>query len=86
MKKMDQLMKQSVDAAPAPERASSLLKSRILTKLINLEQTEGPLRVLSANRSQGDALCIFEQIVAAMPMRCLSGSASRMRSSWRVTG
>ena len=67
MKKLGHLMKETAEAAPAPKHASSRLKSRILSRLIALEQAEGPLRVLSANRADGDALCIFEQMVAAMP-------------------
>lgn len=67
MNKFETLLKQSADATPATERASSRLKSRILSRLIELEQGEGPLRVLSANRAQGDSLCVFEHLVAAMP-------------------
>ena len=70
MKKMVQLMKEA-EGVPAPKGASSRLKSRILSKLIALEQAEGPLRVLSANRADGDALCVFEQVVAAMPSKNL---------------
>ena len=64
---MVRLMKEAAEVVPAPKHASSRLKSRILSKLIALEQAEGPLRVLSANRADGDALCVFERMVAAMP-------------------
>ena len=67
MKKLDQLVKQSGDTAFAPKRASSRLKSKLLSKLMELEQAEGPLRLLSANRAEGDALCIFEHMIAALP-------------------
>ena len=51
------------DVAQAPSR----LKSRILSRLIQLEQTEGPLRILSDNKTAGDQLCVFEHLVAALP-------------------
>ena len=52
------------DAAPA---SSSRLKSRILSMLIDLEQDEGPLRILRESREAGERLCIFEQAVAMLP-------------------
>lgn len=67
MKQFEQFMRQSAEVAAAPEEASSRLKSKLLSRLIGLEQAEGPLRVLSANRAKGDALCVFEHLVAALP-------------------
>ena len=67
MNNLEQLLKRSADASRAGERASSRLQSKILSKLMEVEQAEGPLRVLSANRAQGDALCVFEHLVAALP-------------------
>ena len=67
MKEFEQLMQQAALAAVPPGKASSRLKAQILSKLMDLEQAEGPLRVLLENRAQGEALCIFEQIVAALP-------------------
>ena len=67
MKKMVQLMKEAAEAVPAPMHASSRLKSRILSRLIALEQAEGPLRVLSANQANGDEICVFEKVLALMP-------------------
>ena len=67
MKQFEHLMRQSAEAAAAPEEASSRLKSKLLSRLIELEQAEGPLRVLSENRALGDGLCVFEHLVAALP-------------------
>ena len=67
MKKLEKLIQQAADAAPAPEKTSSRLQSRLLSKLIELEQAEGPLRALPENRANGDRLCVFEQLVAALP-------------------
>lgn len=53
--------------AEVPERVSSRLQSRIFSKLIELEQEQGPLRVLSESRTAGHKLCIFESVVAALP-------------------
>ena len=71
MKQFEQLMRQSAEVAAAPEEASSRLKSKLLSRLIELEQAEGPLRMLSANRAQGDELCVFEHLVAALPSESL---------------
>ena len=67
MKKFEKLMRESAEAEPVPADASSRLKSRILSRLIEVEQAEGPLRVLSVNRARGDALCVFEHMVASLP-------------------
>ena len=64
---MDELMRRSEQAGDSPERASSRLKSKILSKLIDLEQQEGPLRILSESRDQGEHLCVFEHAVALLP-------------------
>lgn len=54
------------EAADAP-RVSSRLQSRIFSRMIELEQEQGPLRTLSASREAGEKLCIFEAAVAALP-------------------
>jgi hypothetical protein len=64
---MDELLRAAEEAADSPERASSRLKSRILSKLIELEQQTGPLRILSASRDAGEQLCVFEHTVALLP-------------------
>lgn len=64
---MDELMRRSERAGDSPKRASSCLKSKILSQLIDLEQQEGPLRILSESRDQGEHLCVFEHAVALLP-------------------
>ena len=54
----------SSEDAPA---GSSRLKSRILSMLIDLEQDEGPLRILRESRDLGERLCVFEHAVAMLP-------------------
>ena len=54
------------EAADEPH-VSSRLRSRIFSRLIEMEQEQGPLRTLSASREAGEALCIFEAAVAALP-------------------
>ena len=66
---MDSLLRNAEFVADAPERASSRLKSRLLSRLIEMEQAEGPLRVLSASRDDGEHLCVFEHGVAMLPSR-----------------
>lgn len=65
---MDDLIREAMESgADAPSRASSRLKSRILSKLVELEQAEGPLRILSESRDAGEELCVFEHAVALLP-------------------
>ena len=64
---MDEIIRSAEDAASGPATASSRLKSRVFSKLVALEQSEGPLRVLSESRAAGEQLCVFEKIVAAVP-------------------
>lgn len=62
---------QEAEFSHKPVGASSRLKSRILSQLIELEQAEGPLRELSASRKNGETLCVFEKMVAAVPSKTL---------------
>ena len=62
---MEDLIRKAKDAATVA--ASSRLKSRILSHLIRLEQSEGPLRSLSASKAAGEQLCVFEEAVALLP-------------------
>ena len=62
---MDHLIRKAERASAA--NASSRLKARILSKLVALEQAEGPLRILSASKDAGEQLCIFEHAVAMLP-------------------
>jgi hypothetical protein len=64
---MDELIRKAEESTESPEKASSRLKSAILSRLIALEQAEGPLRILSASRNAGERLCVFEHIVAQLP-------------------
>lgn len=62
-----QILHAAESEAEAPTRVSSRLQSRIFSKLIQLEQEQGPLRILSESRAAGEELCIFEATVAALP-------------------
>ena len=64
---MDELIRRAETSAIDPEHASSRLKSRILSKLIDAQQEEGPLRILSESRDSGEKLCVFEHAVALLP-------------------
>ena len=64
---MDDLIRSAEASYDAPERASSRLKSRIFSKLISLQQAEGPLRILSESKASGEQLCVFESAVALLP-------------------
>ena len=64
---MQRILQAAETEAEVPGRMSSRLKSRILSKLIQLEQEQGPLRVLSESRAAGEKLCIFETAVATIP-------------------
>jgi hypothetical protein len=67
---MDDLIlaaEQRTKSPPAPSR----LKSRILSTLIGLEQEQGPLRVLSESKAEGEPLCVFEHAVALLPSKNL---------------
>ncbi len=64
---MDDLIREAEESMDAPKQASSRLKSRILSKLIALEQGQGPLRILAESRDAGERLCVFEHAVALLP-------------------
>ena len=64
---LQQILRAAEGEAEAPPRVSSRLKSRIFSKLIQMEQEQGPLRILSESRAAGEELCIFEAAVAAIP-------------------
>ena len=70
MKKLEELVQQA-QSSRRPKGASSRLKSRILSQMIELLQAEGPLRALSASKANGESLCVFENMVAAMPSDAL---------------
>lgn len=64
---MQRLLRAAETEAEVPEAVSSRLQSRIFSKLIQLEQEQGPLRLLSETRDAGEQLCIFEAALAALP-------------------
>ena len=63
----EQIIEATADSSAAPKKASSRLKSRIFSQLMKLEQAEGPLRTLAANKAAADPLCVFEHLVALLP-------------------
>ena len=52
------------DSEPAPSR----LKSKIYSALMRTEAVEAPLMSLAVNKSQGQALCVFEELVQIAPV------------------
>ena len=64
---MDKIIREAEEGASAPSQAPSRLKSTILSSLIELEQADGPLRILAESKAAGEQLCVFEHIVAALP-------------------
>ena len=50
--------------APSADRASSRLKSRIYSKLVETQAASGPLRSLTETRK----LCVFEELVQISPV------------------
>jgi hypothetical protein len=61
------------------ERASSLLKSRLYSALVECQAAAGPLRSLSQPCATG-GLCVFEKLVAIAPV----GDAMKSRNPCRV--
>lgn len=66
-RKMNELVRLAETSAAEPHGASSRLKSRIFSKLIDAQQEQAPLRILSESRGAGAALCVFEHAVALLP-------------------
>lgn len=64
---LQKLLQAAQEKAEAPARVSSRLQSRVFSKLIEAEQEQGPLRILSASRAAGHELCVFESTVALLP-------------------
>jgi hypothetical protein len=55
-------------AEPLEVRASSRLKSKIYSKLVQAQAESGPLRSLTATSAEGRGLCVFEQLVQISPV------------------
>ena len=52
------------DATPAPSR----LKARVYSALMLQEAEEGPLMSVAENKSRGQSLCVFEELVQIAPV------------------
>ena len=64
---LGQVLRAAESEAADEPRVSSRLQSRIFSRLIEMQQEQGPLRTLSASRETGEKLCIFEAALAALP-------------------
>ena len=51
--------------------ASSRLKSQLYSRMIATQELNGPLVQLGESKARGRELCVFEQIMAAVPMKHL---------------
>jgi hypothetical protein len=58
---------ESVETAPAA-RAPARLKARIYSALVQQLAETGPLLGLTATKAAGSGLCVFEEVVAALPV------------------
>ena len=66
---VDDIWEQSSDIElPA---ASSRLKSQLYSRMIATQELTGPLVQLGESKAQGRKLCVFEQIMAAAPVKSL---------------
>ncbi len=57
-----------VEAEEPIQPAPSSLKARLYSALIHAQQEEGPLQPLPETSASGRKLCVFEQLVAAVPL------------------
>ena len=65
---------------PGGERASSRLKSRIYSILVETQAASGPLRSLTETRAEGRKLCVFEELVQISPV----SESAKSRNPCRV--
>lgn len=68
---LDALFDRLADKAEAEEpleQAPSSLKARLYSALIQAQQEEGPLQALPETAASGHKLCVFERLVAAVPL------------------
>ena len=62
------LLAEQTDMEPeAAERAPSRLKSKLYSALVVEQAASGPLRSLPATRAAGRPLCVFENVLRAVP-------------------
>jgi hypothetical protein len=71
-----------VDASTplAPDRAPARLKSRIYSALVARMSETGPLLDLTATKTAGGHLCVFENAVALLPV----GTAVRSKNPCQI--
>lgn len=67
------------DAGQSAERAPARLKSRIYSALVSRLAETGPLLSLDAIKQSGTPLCVFEEVVAALPSGAQIGSRNPCR-------
>jgi len=69
----------AIDDDPSAERAPARLKSRIYSALVSRLTETGPLLSLDAIKRSGTRLCVFEEVVAALPKGAQIGSRNPCR-------
>ena len=69
----------AMDDGPSAERAPARLKSKIYSALVGRLTESGPLLSLDAIKQSGGRLCVFEEIVAALPDRAQIGASNPCR-------
>ena len=69
----------AADDDPSTERAPARLKSKIYSALVSRLSETGPLLSLEATRKAGAPLCVFEEVVAALPVGERIGSKNPCR-------
>ena len=64
----DRLLERLAAGDLAAERAPARLKSRVYSALVNRLAETGPLFSLPATKAAGSRLCVFEEVVCALPL------------------
>lgn len=78
---IEQLIASSAVTGEEPGvRASSRLKSRIYSRLVQEQAAGGPLLSLSETKASGRPLCVFEELVRIAPV----GESAKRRNYCRV--
>jgi hypothetical protein len=70
----------AIDDDSSAELAPARLKSKIYSALVSRLSETGPLRSLEAIKQAGAPLCVFEEVLAALPV----GQQIRSRNPCRV--
>jgi hypothetical protein len=66
--------------ATSPQRAPARLKARLYSSIVSELAAAGPLRSLAETKAEGRTLCIFEEVVATLPL----GDDLKCRNPCRV--